>query len=160
NGKGGLSPATVRRVHATLHRAFRDAVRWNRLVRNPADLANPPKLGAMTERECSTWTAAELRGFLSAVEGDRLYGLWHLLATTGMRRGEALGLRWSDVDLDAGRAAVRQTLICVGQEPRFSTPKTRKGNRVVDLDERTVAALRAHRARQLADRLAWGPAWS
>lgn len=79
-----------------------------------------------------------------------------VLATTGMRRGQALGLRWADVDLDAGRAAVRQTVIAVQHEVRLGTPKTARGRRSVTLDRATVAALREHRARQAAERLQLG----
>ncbi len=98
-GEGGLSPGTVRRVHATLHRALRDAVRWNRLSVNPADAADPPRCSA-ERRRLPAWSAEQLFCFLESVKDDRLYGLWHFLAMTGCRRGEALGLRWEKVDLE------------------------------------------------------------
>jgi integrase len=87
-------------------------------------------------------------------------------ATTGMRRGEVLGLRWSDVDLDAGRLSVRQTLSAprnpdTGQHvPVFGEPKTKQGKRSVPLPAQTVAALRAHRKTQMAERLLVGPGWT
>jgi integrase len=84
----------------------------------------------------------------------------HLLATTGMRRGEVLGARWQDVDLDEAWLAVRQTLIAVGYEVQVSEPKTERSRRRIGLDAATVTALRAHRARQLQERLAWGEAWT
>jgi hypothetical protein len=88
---GGLASATVRRIHAVLHRALKDAVRWGLLVRNPADTADPPKQsrpgGGM-----HTWSAAELRTFLEAAAGERLYPALLVAATTGMRRGEVLGV--------------------------------------------------------------------
>lgn len=160
DGTGGLSPATVRRVHAVLHRVFADAVRWNRLVRNPCDQADPPKQHGAGEQEMATWTAEELRRFLDSVRDDRLSTLWMLLSTTGMRRGEAVGLRWEDVDLDAGRVSIVQTIVAVGYEVQVSTPKTRRGRRLVALDPGTVAALRAWKAKQNEERLAWGPAWT
>lgn len=141
----GLSPATVRRVHTTLHRAFRDAMRWELIARNPAASADPPKLRASQRVEFSTWSADELRGFLEFVRNDRLYPLWLLLATTGMRRGEVLGLRWCDVDLERGEAAVRQTVISLNYVIALSEPKTAKGRRVVALDEHTVSGLRAYK---------------
>jgi integrase len=121
---GGLSPRSVRYVHTILHRAFKDAVRWGRLARNPADAADPPRASAGKRPEIKTWNADELRRFLEHFADDRLYAAWHLLATTGMRRGEALGLRWEDVDLEAGRASIRQTLIAVKHEVQFGSPKT------------------------------------
>jgi len=74
-----------------------------------------------------TWTAEQVGTFIEGVQDDRLSAAYLLLATTEMRRGEALGLRWSDVDLDAGRAAIRQTLNAVNHQPTFGTPKTAKG---------------------------------
>jgi integrase len=91
NGGGGLSPRSVAYVHTILHRAFRDAVRWGRLTRNPADAADPPKASATTPAAMSTWSAEQVRAFLDHMAGHRLYAAFVLLATTGMRRGEALG---------------------------------------------------------------------
>jgi integrase len=98
---GGLSSASVRRVHAALHRACRDAVRWGRLTVNPAARADPPKMSA-EHTEPAVWSAEQLAAFLASVRSDRLFALWRLLAMTGMRRGEALGLRWEDLDMEAG----------------------------------------------------------
>jgi integrase len=97
------------------------------------------------DRELTTWTAGELRRFLDSVRGDDLEALWVVLATTGLRRGEALRLRWGDLDLERGELAVRQTIVAVNHEVRVSTPKTKRGRRVVALDEVTVAALARHR---------------
>lgn len=151
-----LSPRTVRYVHTVLRHALADAVKWNRLVRNVADSAEPPSAKAARAKPMRTWSAEELRRFLEHVSGDRLAAAWRLSAMTGMRRGELLGLRWRDVDLEAGRVAVVQTLI---GEREFSQPKTDRSRRSVELDDETVAVLRAHRRRQLAERLAIGPAW-
>jgi integrase len=93
------------------------------------------------------------------VKDHRLYaGIW-LLAATGMRLGELLGLRWTDVDLDASALSVRQSLIAVHHVTRIETPKNGKA-RALRLDPTTVAILRAHKARQSAERLAWGSAWT
>jgi integrase len=107
-----------------------------------------------------TWTAAELRAFLEHVQDERLAALWMLAASTGMRRGEMLGLRWVDVDLDRGRVAVRQTLVIAGRQVVISEPKTSRSRRSIALDPRSVAALRSWRAAQAAERLAWGAGWT
>ena len=77
----------------------------------------------------------------------------------GHARGEVLGLRWSDLDLEGARLSIRQTLVVIGYALEFSTPKTDKSRRSISLDPATVAALRGHRVRQAQERLAWGPAW-
>ena len=159
DGRGGLGPRTVRYVHVILKRALSDAVRKSRLVRNPADQADPPSASASKATALRTWTAAEVRMFLAHVHDDRLYAAWLMAATTGMRRGELLGLRWRDLDLEAGRAKIVQTLISQASGPAVSQPKTAKGRRSVALDPATVAALKAHRTRQNSERLALGPTY-
>ncbi|MDQ3104651.1 MAG: site-specific integrase [Actinomycetota bacterium] len=157
---GGLSARSVSYVHTIAHRAFKDAVKWGRLVRNPANAADPPRATSSGSPDMVTWTAEQLRTFLDGVRGDRLSAAYLSLATTGMRRGEALGLRWADLDLDAGRAAIRQTVIAVNHHPVIGTPKTAKGRRTVRLDTATVAALREHRKQQAAERLQMGTGWA
>lgn len=137
-----LGPATVRRVHATVHRALRDAVRWGLLDENPADRSDPPRL--RTGIEMKTWSSDEVRFFLEFSKHDALHALWFLLATTGLRRGEALGLRWPDLDLRGGNLAVRQTIVEVGGKILVSTPKTARGRRLVALDAATLAVLKRH----------------
>lgn len=156
NGQRALSPATVRRIHATLHRALKDAVRWNQLTRNPADGADPPRNAQ--EQEMKVWSVMELKKFLAAERGSRLYPLWLTLATTGMRRGEVLGLRWEDVDLAAPTISIRQTRVMLGYEPLTSTPKTRRGKRLMALDPGTASALRENSRRQEEELLEAGPA--
>lgn len=156
-----LSARSVRLVHATIRKALQDGVRWGRLARNVADLADPPsaKIERQSRREAMrTWSASELRAFLAHVAEDRLAGLWHLAATTGLRRAELAGLRWQDVDLEAGRLAVSRGLVAVAYAVSESGTKSGKV-RTVDLDPDTVAALRAHRRAQAAEQLALGPAY-
>jgi integrase len=97
--------------------------------------------------------------FLEHVRDDRLYAAWRVLAMTGIRRGELLGLSWDAVDLDTARLAITRTLIGGKGAPRFSEPKTKRGRRSVALDSETVTALGEHRERQLDERAAWGPAY-
>ena len=157
NTGSGLSVKTVRNLHGVLARAFRDGVRWGHLQRNPCDAADPPK-GASPEMK--VWSAAELRAFSSSVASHRWAGVWSLLATTGMRRGEVLGLRWSDVDLDAGTVTIRSTRVRFGTTITTSTPKTARGNRTIAIGPATAAALRAWKRRQSADRLLAGALWA
>ncbi|MGH7749652.1 MAG: tyrosine-type recombinase/integrase, partial [Candidatus Dormibacteria bacterium] len=149
-------PRTVRYIHTILHRAFKDAIRWGRLARNPADAADPPRASADNRPAMKTWTAEQVGSFLVHTAAHRLYAAFLVLATTGMRRGEALGLRWCDLDLETGRASVAQTVIVVNHQVMIGTPKTAAGRRTVALDPGTAAALRDHRRRQLAERLLMG----
>jgi integrase len=103
-----------------------------------------------------TWPANDLRTFLEHVRPHRFYAAWLVAGTSGLRRGEILELHWRDVDLDAARLAVRFALVMVDNSPTWSEPKTAKGRRSVPLPAETVAALRAHRAHQLKERLALG----
>jgi integrase len=135
-------------------------VKWGRLARNPADAADPPKAGEVSRPESITWTAEQLSSFLEDTRSSRHWTAYLLLATTGLRRAEALGLRWSDLDLDAGRASIRQTVIAVKHTAMLGTPTTAKGRRTVTLDAGTVAGLREHRKRQAAERLLMGAGWT
>ena len=152
--KGTLSPKTIRHVHATLRAAINAAVAEGGIVhRNVVAQASPPRAEA---REMMTWTAAELKRFLESIQGDRLYGAFMLAASTGMRRGEVLGLRWRDLDLDGSTLAVRQNRIVVNYKVMTSSPKTDKARRNVALDPDTVDTLRGWRAQMLEERIALG----
>ena len=158
-GPGGLSPASVRRVHATLHRACRDAVRWGYLTVNPVDAADPPKQSAEHSEKLPVWSAEQLGAFLCHVADDRLFALWRVLAMTGMRRGEALGLQWDDLDMASGRLTIRRSWVPVNGVGQMSEPKTRRGRRTIALDPLTLDALKAHAARQADEQGEWEEAW-
>jgi integrase len=153
-----LQPSTVRRIASLVHAALDAAVRKGEVARNVAD-ATEKLPSRRTERPA--WFAEELGAFLRSVQGDRLYACWLLFATTGMRRSEVAGLPWSAVDLDTGRLSVTQTVVRVGPVPTLvADTKSASSRRTFELDPATVAALRTHRARQLAERLRWGEAWT
>ena len=126
------------------------------LRRNPAERAHAkPK----DRPEMRTWSADELATFLAFTAQDRELALYHVAAATGMRRGELLGLRWRDVDLDGVRLSVRQQYTRQGKSLGFGPPKSAKSIRTIDLDGETVDLLREQRERQLFERRAWGKAY-
>ena len=151
----GLSAKTISYIHATLHKVLGDAVDSGLLGRNIAAGAKPPRPSKRATGGINAWEPDELVRFLEAVRGTRLGPIWRLAAMTGMRRGEVLGLRWQDLDLDRARLSVRQALVSVGYDVIHSTPKSHCA-RVIDLDAETVAQLEAHRQRQDEERAEWG----
>jgi integrase len=139
-----------------LRQALLQGVKWRLLARNAADAVEPPKpskgvVRAMTEGETKT--------LLKGVREHALYVPVLLALTTGMRRGEILGLRWDDVDLGNGQLSVTQTLEQTREGLRLKVPKTQRGRRVVALGSVTVDALRRHKAQQAARKLRLGPAF-
>jgi integrase len=149
----GLAINSRRLLHSILHRALRDAVRWEKLARNPASSADPP---ARPSTRVQAWTVSELRRFLDYVRIDRLYALWRLAATTGMRRGELLGLTHLALDLDAARLRVDRQLKA---DCTFGPPKSRRGERTIALDAETIRVLRQHIETQLLERGLAGEAY-
>lgn len=147
----GLSTKTVRSIHLILHKALADATRKGTVTRNVASLADAPKLGSRKRPQMKVWTVDQLRAYLTAMRPRRMYPAYFLAAYTGMRRGEILGLRWEDVDLDAARLSVNQALILVDYKMQFSDVKTGTGRRTIDLDARTVAVLRKWRDTQAGE---------
>jgi integrase len=154
--RGGLAVGTIRLVHNVLSRALRDAVRWGKLARNPALAADPPKV---PRSKATSLSARELRGFLDQVADDRLFAMWRLAATTGMRRGEVLGLTWQALDLEGARLRVEQQLLVTAGGPTFGPPKSRRSERTIALDPDTVEALCRHRDTQLLERDLAGTAY-
>ena len=152
----GASPTTVHHLHATLHRALDQAVRWNLVVRNVADLVDPPR---DRHFEITTLSPEQARAFLDAAAGDRLEALYVLALTTGMREGELLGLRWGDVDFDQAALYVRGSLQRIGGKLTVTDTKTAHSRRQVSLTPSAVTALRRHRILQTEERLRIGAAW-
>jgi integrase len=154
----GLAPTTVHLLHNVLHRALEQAVRWDLLARNPASRVQAPRPRPVAPR---AWDAAQAAAFLRAAAQTPEAALWLLALTTGMRRSELPGLRWEDVDLEHGTLSVRHARKRgAGGGWELGPPKTRRSRRQLALGPAVVAALRQHRARQAAARLAAGPAWA
>jgi integrase len=157
DGNGGLSARTVRYLHTIVHRALGDAVRWGRVARNVASLADPPSAKSARPPEMCWWSPEQLRTFLDRVADESLFPAFRLAAMTGMRRGEVFGLLWRDVDLDAGKLTVHRQLRTIrGRLDHVEITKSSAGRRTIDLDAETVAALRAWRKKQLEHRLMLG----
>lgn len=150
-----LSRKTVHNVYRTLSRALNDAVEDNLIVRNPAARAHRMP----DSPEQTTWTDDQLRQLFAHEASDRWLPLWTFIGDSGVRRGEAAGLRWSDLDLDAGRANLNHGHT-KGQGGAIVCGRLKgKRGRTVDLAEPTMAALRDWRKQQAADKLAWPGEW-
>jgi integrase len=150
----GLAPATVRKIHSTLHKALSQAVADGLISRNAADVKAPRP----APDEMRPLSEAEARTFLDAAREaeDRFEALYVLAITTGLRRGELLGLRWDDADLDRGTLRVGRALVREGGRYVLGETKTKRGRRRVNLTPRTVAALKAYRKGQLEQRVKVG----
>ncbi len=144
----GCSAASVHKMHETLHKALKQAVRWGYMTKNPADDVDPPK--AHTE-EVTPLTREEAQRFLDAARGDRLEALYVVALHTGLRQGELLALRWEDVDIEEKSLMVRRTLTRDGGRLAVGPTKTAKGRRTVKLTRDAAAALREHLTRQLEE---------
>lgn len=148
DGKAGHSAKTVRNHHTTLHAAFKDAVRWGLLSRNPADGAEPPHF---QRREMQTLDETDIHTFLEAAKETIYYALFYTAIYTGMRRSELLALRWSDADLDLAQVSVTRTLHRLRNSGIvFRPPKTAKSRRMIALPPTAAIVLREHRQQQEA----------
>jgi integrase len=152
----GLSPRSVKYAHTVLRMALQDALKLGLVPRNVCDAAMPPKAG---RPQVQYWDSEDVRRFLDVAHEDRDRALWVLALHTGMRRGEVLGVRWQDLDLDRALLRVRQSLVQSGGVLGFQEPKTSSSRRTIALDETCVATLREQRNRQMVQRLEMGPLW-
>ncbi|CAA9339514.1 MAG: Phage integrase, site-specific tyrosine recombinase [uncultured Chloroflexia bacterium] len=148
--RGGLKPSSVKYIHAVLHRGLAKAVDLRLIPRNPAASANPPKA---RQEEIEPLGSDEARKFLEAARGEKFEPLYILCLTCGLRMGEALGLKWSDLDLEAGTLRVNRQLqrMREGGGLVFSEPKN-ASRRTIDLPQKTLEALRVHRKNQLEEK--------
>jgi len=171
-----VSAATLTRIRATLRAALNAAIRRGLISDNPAareelPRARRPRAVVWTpyrvgqwrrsgERPpVAVWTTAQTARFLDSIRWHRLYAAYHLIALRGLRRGEAAGLRWCDVDLDGKTAVISQQLQQYDGRLAVCPPKTPHSTRVIALDRSTVAALTEHRDRQRAEAAAFGPGY-
>ncbi len=152
----GLSARTVRYTHAVLSSALQQAVKWGLLSRNPAKAVDLPR---NTQREMTALSPEQATSFLVAAQGDRWHPLWHLLLVTGMRPGEALALRWSD--LDGQKVRIQRNLVRHADGRwELKEPKTQRGRRTVTIPTATTVLLQQHRRTQVEERLKVGPEYT
>lgn len=149
-GESGLSPTSVRRIHAMLRKALNDAVRWGLVRRNVVLLADPPPARAeraARRRSMQTWCPEELQRFLALTAVHELNAAWFVAATTGLRRSELLGLHWQTVDLGRAVITVRATVIPVDEDGYGleDNQKSTASARSIHLDRRTMHVLRQQR---------------
>ncbi|MCW2687812.1 MAG: integrase, partial [Mycobacterium sp.] len=123
----GLAPKSVRNIHAMIHRALVDAVAWKFIPDNPASRIKPPK---RVRSRRQVWSSEEIRVFLSPIRNDRFAALFLLELTTGIRRGQVCGLRWTSVDLDAGEITVHDNRVVVGGHAR-----DKAGGKTINADQ-------------------------
>jgi integrase len=152
--RDGLKPSSIRYIHAVLHCALKKAVELRLIVRNPAASARPPKI---RQEEIMPLDVDQVRLLLEAAKDDRFESLYVLSLTCGLRMGESLGLKWSDIDFEAGTLRVHRQVqrIRDGGGLVFSEPKN-ASRRTIDLPQRAVEALRSHRKGQIEEQLRAG----
>jgi integrase len=154
----GKSSTTVRHLHACLHKALEEALRFGVVQRNVASLVKAPPFRKHPMR---VYTPEQARVFLEAAKGHRLEAIFVVALNTGMREGELLGLKWRDVELEAGFVQVQTTLKLADHGKReIGKTKTSGSKRKVLLTPTAAAALSSHRVRQLSERLHAGSAWN
>jgi integrase len=152
----GLSAATRKHSHTILSRIFKDAVRWGRLARSPVSQVSAPKV---EDGRAVAWSAKELHRFLTRAREDELWPLWRLAVSTGMRRGELLGLTWRHLDLEGRTLAVEQQLVPIPGGVEFGPPKSKRSRRTIGLSDEVVEVLREHREVQKLERDLAGDAY-
>jgi len=152
----GYARNTVRGVHGCAHAALSKAVQWRMIVQNPADLVDKPAIDATP---ATIWDAPTLAEFLDLIRGRRFEPLYLLALNTGLRAGELLGLRWSDLDLARALLTLSRQQIRSTRFGHLDTPTKGKRARAIALTAETITTLRAHKIRQVEDRLAAGPSW-
>jgi integrase len=153
DGKGGLAPRTVMHHHRVLRAALKQAVGWRLLDTNPAEAVKPPQ---PDDAEIEILLDDELHKVLKMARTTRAYPAILLAATTGMRRGEILGLRWRDVSLDSAVLTVNNTLEETKAGMRLKEPKSKRSRRNITLPTLMVDALREHKIAQAQERLMLG----
>lgn len=146
----GKSEDAVHRVHMRLVQVFDHATKRRIIAANPMHAIDAP---TVRPEPATVLTVPQIARFLTFAQNDGYSPLWLLLVQTGMRRGEALGVRWQDVDLNKGKLSVRQSIEVLNDHPHIQTPKSPAALRTITLFPESIAALKAHRTQQLGTRM-------
>lgn len=157
NLRSGKSERTVLLVHAVLHSSLSQAVKWGLISRNPAEAVTHPRL---RRKEMQTLTDKQVGALFREVRGSRYEALFWLAVTTGLREGEILGLKWSDLDWGTGRLMIQRQLQRLKDRGLvFNDPKSQAGKRLVMLSRKTLLKLKGHRVIQQYEKLFAGRDW-
>ena len=149
----GLSPRTTKHAHKLLHRILTDAVKNGTLPRNVAGIHQPPEV---EQEEIEILSLDQIADVMAKLEGHTLFPIVAIALTTGMQRGELLGLQWGDIDVDAATLRVERSVEETRQGLRLKPPKTKRGRRNIKLSVEAVSVLRAHKVQQMQVRFALG----
>ena len=141
----GLSPRTIELLHITLHKSLDNAVKTGLLVHNPIDAVDRPKV---ERHEIKTMSEDDVNRFLDEARKGDYYNLFFLYLFTGLRRNEALALRWTDIDLLGAQLSVNRTMQFIDNNVTFKQPKTAASRRQIALSPSTCVTLRLHREAQ------------
>jgi integrase len=152
--KEGASARLRQLVHAVLHKALKMAVNWRLIRFNATDAVDRPTVG---KKAMNAPTPEQMHAIMNAAASHRLYALFVLAVSTGMRQGELFGLAWDDFDLDAGTVFVQRSLEEIQGKFRLKEPKSAAGRRRIELPAVAVQAMREHRKRMLAEGHIGGP---
>jgi integrase len=154
--EAGFAPRTVKHMRDTLRNALNVAAKWNLVIRNAASLVEPPR---REKTQVRAFTPEEARRFLEAIRGHRLEAIFSLCLSVGLRQGEALGLRWEDLDFETRTLTIRYQLQRINGKLTLVEPKTEKSRRSISLPQIAVSALSAHQELQRQERELAGSRW-
>jgi integrase len=150
----GLAPRTVQYLHTLLRKALKQAVKWGMVPRNVTDAVDAPRIA---KKETKYFSFEQAKAFLKVASEDRFWALYVLAISTGLRRGELLGLRWEDLDLERGVLRVRRSL--TPDTKSYNQPKSVKGRRSVRLTPGALEALKLHKINQDREKDCLGSLW-
>jgi integrase len=156
DGKGGLSPTTIRAIHRTLGKALDQALRMQQVKRNVSSLVTIPKV---KRYDAEIYDENEIINLLTAAKGTDMEVPITIGATLGLRRGEILGLKWSDINLIEGKMTISNNLVSTSSGAVFTTPKTDKSCRILELSEGVITLLKKHRLSQKENKIKLGSAY-